>query len=108
MGVPSVAFAIPPVLEIESGTGAIILVPPFDPALFAQALRPLVDSPADRARIGAIGRKQVFDRFMVGRNMASVMTEIKNLVGDWSRSATPYPQVINSQEIQTRSALNDR
>ena len=35
MGLPSVAFAIPPVHEIESGTGAVVLVPPFDPALFA-------------------------------------------------------------------------
>jgi glycosyltransferase involved in cell wall biosynthesis len=70
MGVPAIAFAIPPVLEIEAGKGAICLVPPFDSSSFSQGLLRLAASPADRTCIGEKGRIQVVRRFMAQRNMA--------------------------------------
>jgi glycosyltransferase involved in cell wall biosynthesis len=70
MGVPAIAFAIPPVLEIEAGTGAICLVPPFDSSSFSQGLLRLAALPADRTWLGETGRIQVVRRFMAERNMA--------------------------------------
>jgi glycosyltransferase involved in cell wall biosynthesis len=108
MGLPSVAFAIPPVLEIESGTGAIVLVPPFDPALFAQALLQLTNSSSHRSRIGSIAKQLVFDRFLVERNMASAVGHIRDVVEERSRSRAKYPQILNSKETQAAPVLYER
>jgi glycosyltransferase involved in cell wall biosynthesis len=80
MRVPAVAFAIPPVLEIEAGTGALLLVPPFDTALFAEAIVKLALSPDDRVRLGERGRERVLARFMVQENMALVHQRLVEVV----------------------------
>jgi glycosyltransferase involved in cell wall biosynthesis len=79
MGVPAVAFAIPPVLEIEAGKGALVHVPPFDSLLFAQALLHLAEAPAERARIGKLGKSEVMGRFMVQKNMAEALARLSSL-----------------------------
>jgi glycosyltransferase involved in cell wall biosynthesis len=80
MGVPAVAFAIPPVVELEAGSGGLLLVPPFDMVAFAEALVHLASGPDDRSRMGKIGAKQVMERFMVHKNMAIAL--------DWLRKVT--------------------
>lgn len=80
MGVASVACAIPPVTEIDAGSGALVLVPPRDPAPFAEALLGLAAAPAERERLGALGRSQVLDRFMVRKNTAVALAHLANLV----------------------------
>jgi len=77
-GVPAVAFAIPPVLEIEAGTGALLAVPPLNSALFSKAILRLAASPEDRVRIAKIGRAQIMDRFMVRKNMAEVLRRLES------------------------------
>jgi teichuronic acid biosynthesis glycosyltransferase TuaC len=76
MGVPSIAFAIPPVLEIEAGTGGLVAVPPLDSALFSEAILHLSASPDERARIGERGRAQIMERFMVRKNMAEAVARL--------------------------------
>lgn len=76
MGVPAIAFGIPPVLEINAGTGALITVPAFDCKLFAEAILRLSASPDERCRIGERGKAQVFDRFMVRKNMAAALERL--------------------------------
>ncbi|MGH7793412.1 MAG: glycosyltransferase family 4 protein [Candidatus Binatia bacterium] len=80
MGVPAVAFAIPPVMEIDAGTGAILLVPPFDTRRFSKGLLGLAASPADRVKLGQTGRSQVLDRFMVRKNMAAALARFTGVV----------------------------
>jgi teichuronic acid biosynthesis glycosyltransferase TuaC len=80
MGVPTVAFAIPPVLEIEAGTGGVVVVPPFDSALFSQAMLRLATSSADRVRVGEKGKAEVMDRFMVRKNMAKALLRLTQVI----------------------------
>jgi glycosyltransferase involved in cell wall biosynthesis len=76
VGVPAIAFAIPPVLEIDNGMGALIAVPPLDTALLAKAILHLSASPSERIRIGEIGRRTVLNRFMIKKNMATALRRL--------------------------------
>jgi len=76
MGVPSVAFAIPPVLEIEAGTRGLALVPPFDSGQFAEEILTLAARPDERSRIGKIGRQRVMEGFIVKNNMAEAIRRL--------------------------------
>jgi glycosyltransferase involved in cell wall biosynthesis len=79
MGVPSIAFAIPPVLELEGGTGALVAVPPFDSSLFSQALLHLADSPSSRRDLEQKGNARVTERYMMKKNMASALDRLRPL-----------------------------
>lgn len=79
-GLPSVAFAIPPVRELDGGTGAVLLVPPLDAAAFAKALVRLVGSPDERKRIGQKAKAVISSRFMVRANMAKALAGVTELV----------------------------
>jgi len=80
MGVPSIAFAIPPVLEIEAATGGLVTVPAFDSALFAEEILRLSASPDERARIGEQGRNRVMEGFMVRKNMAQAVQRLGEVI----------------------------
>jgi glycosyltransferase involved in cell wall biosynthesis len=82
MGVPAVAYAIPPVLEVDAGTGALLLVPPRDAGALAAALVRLMESPAERARLGELGRGQVMARFMVQKNSAIALDRLASVVSE--------------------------
>ena len=70
MEVPAVAFAIPPVAEVEAGLGAPCLIPPFDSRLFGKTILRLANSPAERRRIAQIGSARVRDHYMTRKNMS--------------------------------------
>jgi glycosyltransferase involved in cell wall biosynthesis len=73
MGVPSVASSIPPILEIDNTGAGLVTVPPRDaPGLLREMMR-LVNSPAERLRIGQSGRALVARRFDVYENMARAL-----------------------------------
>jgi glycosyltransferase involved in cell wall biosynthesis len=80
MGVPAVAFAIPPVVELEAGTGSLSIVPPFDSTQFSDAILGLAASPADRIHIGEKGRARIMSRYMVATNMAVVLDRLAGLI----------------------------
>ena len=79
IGVPVVAFAIPPVLEINQNEKLIYSVPPFDCELFAKAIVSLARSPEDRGRMGQLGTKEVKRRFSVEKNMREALKYIKGI-----------------------------
>jgi glycosyltransferase involved in cell wall biosynthesis len=76
MGVPSVAFAIPPVREIEAGTGVLVLVPTRDTQRLAEGILRLASSPDERSRLGERGKQRVRERFMVKANMAAAIRRL--------------------------------
>jgi glycosyltransferase involved in cell wall biosynthesis len=80
MGVPAVAFAIPPVVEIADGGEGVLLVPPQDVTGLAEALVRLAAAPDERAQRGAIGKNQVLERFIVHKNMAIALARLGDLV----------------------------
>jgi teichuronic acid biosynthesis glycosyltransferase TuaC len=80
MGIPSVAFAIPPVREIEAGTGGIILVTERKSEPFARALLNLASSPDEQRRIGDIGRRRVEQGFMIRTSMADAARHLDHLI----------------------------
>jgi glycosyltransferase involved in cell wall biosynthesis len=82
MSVPSIAFAIPAILELEAGTGAVALVPPMNAALFAQTILRLAASQDERARIGKVGKEQVMERFMVRKNMAKACEHLARIIAE--------------------------
>jgi len=80
MGVPAIAFGIPPILELDAGTGALITVKPFDAPAFARAIVELAASSDVRMDLGKRGRANVLDRFMVRKNMAHALDQVAVLV----------------------------
>jgi glycosyltransferase involved in cell wall biosynthesis len=80
MGVPAVAFAIPPVVEITAGTAGVLLVPPQDVTSLAEALVRMAAAPDERMRRGAIGKNQVLERFMSHKNIAIALERLTDLV----------------------------
>lgn len=79
VGLPAIAFAIPPVEELERGTDSLIKIPPFDTKSFAKAILELSDSLPKRKAIGAKGKQQVEERFMITTNMACALEKIGTL-----------------------------
>jgi glycosyltransferase involved in cell wall biosynthesis len=73
MSLPVVAFAIPPVMEVEGGTGALRAIRPFDARAFAEALVCLSNDPGERRRIGALGKSHVSSNFMTRTNMKKAL-----------------------------------
>jgi len=86
-GLPAVAFAIPPVLELEAGTGGLIAVPPFDTASLAGAILRLAASPNERNRVGRRGRARVLDRFTVQKNIVEALARVAHVVAEKGGSA---------------------
>jgi glycosyltransferase involved in cell wall biosynthesis len=76
MGVPAIAFAIPPVVELEAGSGGLLLVPPLNAVSFAAAIVHLAAAPDDRLRMGERGKNQVMQRFMVRKNLAIALERL--------------------------------
>src|SRR5262245_7075291 len=108
MGVPAVAFSIPPVVEIESNTGALVLVPPFDSKLFSEALLRLAASAAERARIGEAGKREVLNRYMIRKNTNLAFNHLQSLVGSWRPLYASYSPPAVTPKIHVSSAETDR
>ena len=66
-GLPAIAFAIPPVEELDARTDSLIKIPPFNSKLFAEAILQLADSPEDRKIIGEKGKKHVMKHFQINK-----------------------------------------
>jgi glycosyltransferase involved in cell wall biosynthesis len=88
MGVPAIAFAIPPVLEVDAQTGSIVIIPPLDSQEFSRAILRLAASPAERARIGENGRVQVMQRFSLRKNMGEALNRLRQVISDCALSST--------------------
>jgi teichuronic acid biosynthesis glycosyltransferase TuaC len=80
MGVPAVAFAIPPVQEIEAGRQTLVLVPSFDSVALAWEINQLASSLSKRAEIGTQGKREVLNRFLVRNSMSLALRKITAIV----------------------------
>jgi teichuronic acid biosynthesis glycosyltransferase TuaC len=75
-GLPSVAYAIPAVSEIQSGTESLMLVSLFDTSALAECISTLAISSEKREKLGKAARARVMDRFMATKNMTVALTEL--------------------------------
>jgi glycosyltransferase involved in cell wall biosynthesis len=79
-GVPAIAFAIPPLLEIDSSERALITVQPCDSAALGVAILDLLSSVERRNELARHARELVETRFMISRNMqtaAEILSRVK-------------------------------
>jgi glycosyltransferase involved in cell wall biosynthesis len=75
-GVAGVAYAIPPVLELDGGREALALARPRDVADFSRALKELIRSPTERARLAERGRQRVMQDYLAERTLAEAVRRI--------------------------------
>jgi len=80
MGLPSIAFAIPAIEELEAGTGGLVMIRPFDVAHLSEAIVRLSADFRERLRIGERGKVRVTERFMVHKNMAEVVRRLSFII----------------------------
>jgi glycosyltransferase involved in cell wall biosynthesis len=80
-GVPAVAYAIPPIIEIDRGLGVLEIVPVRDVAALARALLELASSTERRRAIGEKGKAHVVCHYQSQTNMAEAMHRL-NLVAE--------------------------
>jgi teichuronic acid biosynthesis glycosyltransferase TuaC len=80
-GLPAVAYAIAPVLEIDDRLGVLKLVPPADVSELARALIVLADSSELRSSLGASGRARVLSRYLMQTTMAEALRRLGALTG---------------------------
>ena len=79
-GLPAIAFAIPPIEEIDAGKGVLVKVPPFNSKLFAEAIVGLSESHENRKIIGENGKKHVMKYFQINKNMALAVEKISEII----------------------------
>lgn len=89
---PIVASSVGGIVDVVVPGETGELVPPYDPAAIAQALRPLLNDPALRAQYGEAGWKRVEEQFRLSRETADwcrLFEEIGNARG--TRAYSPSP-----------------
>jgi teichuronic acid biosynthesis glycosyltransferase TuaC len=94
VGVPAVAYAIPPILELDDGLGVLEIVPLRDVAALASALIELARSPQRRSRVGEKGRARVLGHYQARASMAEAARRLNGLskvAADRSRCSSRGP-----------------
>jgi glycosyltransferase involved in cell wall biosynthesis len=88
-GVPVVACAVGgvPDVVVDGETG--VLVPRDDAAALCRALRALLASPDERARLGAAARRHVERRFDLGKLVAAHYSLYTRVLGECAAAAAP-------------------
>lgn len=79
MGLPAVAYGIPPVRELDGGAGVLEIVPLRDVAALARVLVELASSPERRKNLGEKGKARVRDHYRVKTNVAEGMRRLSAL-----------------------------
>jgi glycosyltransferase involved in cell wall biosynthesis len=79
MGLPVVAFGIPPVIDVAAGQEALLAVPPFDIPSLTSAIGRLATFPQERLRVGNLGRQRVAEAFSIERSMARAAEELSKV-----------------------------
>jgi glycosyltransferase involved in cell wall biosynthesis len=80
MGVASVAYAIPPLVELEKASGGLMLVPTGDKQKLAEAILYLCSRPQERLRLGQEAKETIGEQFMVKKNTLEALRRMENLV----------------------------
>lgn len=87
-GLPSLVYAIPPMLEIDNHLGALMMVPPRDVDGLARALGDLARSALLRRQIGKIGQTRVLRNYLARASMAEAVLRLSALR---KRAGNPSP-----------------
>ena len=101
-GVPALAYAIPPVLEINDG-GALLAVPPLDVSALARALGELASSAELRRRIGERGKARVLGAYQTRASMAAAASRLNALA---RRAAHPSSLPARAPILSTGSGCS--
>jgi teichuronic acid biosynthesis glycosyltransferase TuaC len=88
-GLPSVAYAIPPVLELDNREGALKTVAPRNVSELARALVELARSPEQRRLIGEKGKERVLSHYQAKASMAEAVSRLQTL-SQWSAISHPF------------------
>src|SRR5262249_40347467 len=80
MGVASVAYAIPPAVELDANSGSVVRVPTGNTEKFAEAIVQLADSPGQRSGLAERAKARVAEKFMVNKNMLEALRRLEALV----------------------------
>jgi len=80
-GLPALAYAIPPVLEIDHGLDALKLVLPANVSELARGLAELAQSPELRRRLGANGQARVLSGYQTQASLAEAARRLQALAG---------------------------
>ena len=87
-GLPALAYAIPPIEEVDNG-GALAKVALHDVDALAQALVRMANDPQYRATLGRNGRARVHAAFLAGDRMAQAAQHITQVVNDRGQRTQP-------------------
>jgi teichuronic acid biosynthesis glycosyltransferase TuaC len=88
-GVPAVAYAIPPVLELDNGEGALKTVAPKNVSELARSLVALARSPEQRRLIGDKGQERVLSHYQAKASMAEAVSLLQAL-SQWNAISHPF------------------
>jgi glycosyltransferase involved in cell wall biosynthesis len=75
-GVPALAYAIPPVLEIDGGMGILKMARPGDVSDLTRALAELMQSSKQRADFAQAGKQRVLARYSAQQNLGEAVQKI--------------------------------
>jgi teichuronic acid biosynthesis glycosyltransferase TuaC len=78
-GLPALAYAIPPVLEIDDRLGALMTVPLHDVGALAQALADLARSTELQRQLGARGKERMLNHYQSRASMAEAARRLNAL-----------------------------
>jgi glycosyltransferase involved in cell wall biosynthesis len=99
VGLPAVAYAIPPIVELDSGVGALELVPKRDVPTLARVLGELAQSPERRRCLGEKGRAHVLNRFLAQTQIAEAMRRLKSVIDRHSADSS-IPTAVTATKIR--------
>ena len=106
-GVPSIAYAIPPVLEIDAPAQALMTVAPLDVNGLSRAMADLAGCADLRRELGARGRARVLSRYQTRASMAAAVARLAALI---RRSSEPLPRTapVLASPTPARSKMTTR
>jgi teichuronic acid biosynthesis glycosyltransferase TuaC len=81
MGIASISYDIPPLVELEGGSGGLNLVPTGNKEQLAEAILRLSVQTDERVRLCASGKKRVLDGYMVRKNVPEALRIIETIIG---------------------------
>jgi teichuronic acid biosynthesis glycosyltransferase TuaC len=79
-GLPSIAFNIPAIVELDKGTNSLLKIKPFDVELFSKAIFNLANSTKKRKIYGKRAQDHVNKYFNIDNNVKLVIETLKNVI----------------------------
>lgn len=104
-GLPALAYAIPPVLEIDNRLGALMTVPLHDIGALAQGLTELARSAELRRELGARGQERVLACYQIRASMAEAARRL-NALSRCAASSSARAPILSAPDIRSGVSRN--